>query len=101
VARSKATKSNQRDESSDDRSRKHPPLPGWVRLLLAMSIVFMVIGAGLFAYGLTLDRPELGWVHMARGMGVEGCRVEDTAGLADALRAGLASEGPYLIEIMM
>ena len=50
---------------------------------------------------LTLDRPELGWVHMARGMGVEGCRVEDTAGLADALRDGLASDGPYLIEIML
>jgi acetolactate synthase-1/2/3 large subunit len=50
---------------------------------------------------LTLDRPELGWVHMARGMGVEGCRVEDTAALADALGAGLASGGPYLIEIMM
>ncbi len=50
---------------------------------------------------LTLDRPELGWVDMARGMGVEGCRVEDTAGLADALRDGLAIEGPYLIEIMM
>lgn len=50
---------------------------------------------------LTLDRPELNWVEMARGMGVEGCRVEDTAGLADAMRAGLASGGPYLIEIMM
>jgi acetolactate synthase-1/2/3 large subunit len=50
---------------------------------------------------LTLDRPELGWVHMARGMGVEACRVEDTSSLADALRDGLASQGPYLIEIMM
>ncbi len=50
---------------------------------------------------LTLDRPELNWVDMARGMGVEGCRVESNADLADALRAGLASDGPYLVEVMI
>ena len=50
---------------------------------------------------LTLDRPELSWVDMARGMGVEGCRVESNADLADALRAGLASDGPYLVEVMI
>lgn len=50
---------------------------------------------------LTLDRPELQWVDMARGMGVEGCRVADAADLADALRAGLSSEGPYVIEAML
>jgi acetolactate synthase I/II/III large subunit len=50
---------------------------------------------------LTLDRPELGWVDLARGMGVEGCRVESAADLAHALRAGLASGGPYLIEAML
>jgi len=50
---------------------------------------------------LTLNRPELGWVDMARGMGVEGCRVEDARDLARALEAGLATDGPYLIEAMM
>ncbi|MEL7152817.1 MAG: acetolactate synthase large subunit [Pseudomonadota bacterium] len=50
---------------------------------------------------LTLDRPALGWVEMARGMGVEACRVSDAKGLAVALEAGLASEGPYLIELEM
>jgi acetolactate synthase-1/2/3 large subunit len=50
---------------------------------------------------LTLDRPSLGWVEMARGMGVEACRVDDAAGLAKALEDGLASEGPYLIELEM
>ena len=50
---------------------------------------------------LTLDRPALGWVEMARGMGVEACRVDDAAGLAKALEDGLASEGPYLIELEM
>lgn len=48
---------------------------------------------------LTLNRPDLGWVDMARGMGVEGTRVSDTGDLARALQAGLESEGPYLIEI--
>jgi acetolactate synthase-1/2/3 large subunit len=48
---------------------------------------------------LTLNRPELGWVEMARGMGVEGCRVADTCDLARALEVGLAVAGPYLIEI--
>lgn len=50
---------------------------------------------------LSLDRPTLGWVQMAAGMGVEGCVVEDAAGLAQALQVGLASEGPYLIEATM
>jgi acetolactate synthase-1/2/3 large subunit len=48
---------------------------------------------------LTLNRPNLGWVEMARGMGVDGCRVTDTHDLARALKAGLAITGPYLIEI--
>jgi len=48
---------------------------------------------------LTLNRPELDWVEMARGMGVEACRVADTGDLAQAMAAGLASTGPYLIEI--
>lgn len=50
---------------------------------------------------LTLDRPALSWVEMARGMGVEACRVSDARALATALEAGLASEGPYLIELEM
>ncbi|MEO1494493.1 MAG: acetolactate synthase large subunit [Pseudomonadota bacterium] len=50
---------------------------------------------------LTLDRPDLGWTQMARGMGVEAERVEDAAGLARAMKAGLSSEGPYLIELAM
>ena len=48
---------------------------------------------------LSLDRPDLGWTALARGMGVEACRVEDAADLARALAAGVASDGPYLIEI--
>ena len=48
---------------------------------------------------LTLNRPELGWVEMANGMGVEGCRVADTRDLARAIEVGLATASPYLIEI--
>ncbi|MBK0326914.1 acetolactate synthase large subunit [Rhodobacteraceae bacterium F11138] len=50
---------------------------------------------------LSLNRPDLGWVSMAQGLGVEATRVEDCAALAHALRAGLSSQGPYLIEAVM
>ena len=48
---------------------------------------------------LSLSRPDLAWVDMARGMGVQGCRVEDAPALELALRAGLNADGPYLIEV--
>ena len=48
---------------------------------------------------LSLTRPNLDWVAMARGMGVDGVKVDDCTGLAKAFEAGLATEGPYLIEI--
>ncbi|MDP6707176.1 MAG: acetolactate synthase large subunit [Alphaproteobacteria bacterium] len=50
---------------------------------------------------LSIDRPDLDWVQMARGMGVEAQRVDDATGLARAFEAGLASEGPYLVELVM
>jgi acetolactate synthase I/II/III large subunit len=45
-----------------------------------------------------LDRPALDWVSLARGMGVEGERVMDSAALVTALERGLATPGPYLVE---
>jgi acetolactate synthase I/II/III large subunit len=50
---------------------------------------------------LSLDRPALDWVAMAKGMGVEAVRANDATALARALDAGLASDGPYLIEVVM
>jgi acetolactate synthase-1/2/3 large subunit len=50
---------------------------------------------------LSLDRPEIGWTALARGMGVEATRVEDCAALERALAAGLEVSGPALIEVMM
>lgn len=49
----------------------------------------------------SLSRPDLGWVEMARGMGVEAVKVSTAPALADAMDAGLASSGPFLIEIEM
>ncbi len=50
---------------------------------------------------LTLDRPHLDWVDMAKGMGVPGQQVNDAAALATAFENGLATDGPYLIELLM
>jgi acetolactate synthase-1/2/3 large subunit len=46
-----------------------------------------------------IGRPDLDWVHMAKGMGVPGTRVTSLEGFARALREGLESEGPMLIEV--
>ncbi|MEO0818862.1 MAG: acetolactate synthase large subunit [Pseudomonadota bacterium] len=45
-----------------------------------------------------LDRPELDFASMARGMGVEAVRVDCPALLAEELAAATARPGPYLIE---
>ena len=50
---------------------------------------------------LTLDRPDLGWVDMAKGMGVDGEQVSDCEGLMRAMEAGLQTDGPYLIDLVM
>ena len=50
---------------------------------------------------LSLDRPALDWVALARGHGVPGVRVERSAALAKALADGFASGGPYLIEAVL
>jgi acetolactate synthase-1/2/3 large subunit len=50
---------------------------------------------------LTLDRPALDWVEIARGMGVEAARVETADELCRAIEHGLAVQGPYLVEIMI
>lgn len=50
---------------------------------------------------LTLDRPDIGWVDMARSMGVDGQKVSDLGALGKAFDEGLAHKGPYLIELEM
>ena len=50
---------------------------------------------------LTLDRPNLDWRSLARGHGVEAGQAADLGGFARELERGLASLGPYLIELLL
>jgi acetolactate synthase I/II/III large subunit len=49
----------------------------------------------------SLGNPELDWVSLAKGMGVEGRRVETVDELVSAFRAGIAVRGPFLIEVVL
>jgi acetolactate synthase-1/2/3 large subunit len=48
-----------------------------------------------------LDRPALDWVGLARGMGVEAARAKTMEELDRHFAAGLRSEGPYLIDLVL
>ncbi len=50
---------------------------------------------------LTLDRPDIDWVEIASGMGVEAERVDSADALCRAFERGLAHEGPNLIEVIV
>jgi acetolactate synthase I/II/III large subunit len=50
---------------------------------------------------LNLDDPEIDFALLARGMGVEAVRVRSGAQLDEALRRGLASPGPFLIDAIL
>lgn len=46
-----------------------------------------------------LGNPDLDWVKMANGMGVEAARTATLEGVADLLRQSFAQDGPFLIEM--
>jgi acetolactate synthase-1/2/3 large subunit len=46
-----------------------------------------------------LNRPDLDWVALAKGMGVPARRVDSLDAFTTALGAGFASGGPNLIEV--
>src|ERR687886_262036 len=50
---------------------------------------------------LDLRQPDLDWPHLARGMGVEAVRAATLDEFIHAFRAGLATPGPYLIEVLI
>ena len=50
---------------------------------------------------LTLDRPDLDWLALAKGHGVEAGRAENLDELAVQFKRALARKGPYLIEVAM
>jgi benzoylformate decarboxylase len=49
--------------------------------------------------GMDLVKPAIDFVGMARSLGVPGERVEKTAEVTSALKRGLASGGPYLLDV--
>ena len=48
---------------------------------------------------LNIGDPDLDWVMLARGQGVEAGRAADVESLTHELRRALACEGPYLIQV--
>jgi len=50
---------------------------------------------------LSLERPALDWQALARGHGVNACRVSRAGELSAALRRKLAEPGPSLIEVLL
>ncbi len=50
---------------------------------------------------LNLTRPDLDWVSLARGMGVDAVRADDAASFNDALARSFATPGPFLIEAVV
>jgi acetolactate synthase I/II/III large subunit len=50
---------------------------------------------------LTLDKPALDWVSIAKGHGVPGARVQTPDELVRELQRAFASHGPYLIEALV
>ena len=48
-----------------------------------------------------LNRPDLDWRSLAKGMGVESGLATDVSSLAAELNRAFQSEGPYLIEAML
>jgi acetolactate synthase-1/2/3 large subunit len=50
---------------------------------------------------LDLHGPELNWVRLAEGMGVDAVSVDDTAGLEKAMRLAVEHHGPRLIEAVI
>lgn len=60
------------------------------------------VGAGAPGHNarrmLDLVDPELDWVALAKGMGVEAASTDDAARFCDLLRTAIARPGPFLIE---
>ena len=48
-----------------------------------------------------LGNPDLDWVRLAGGMGVEGARVETLEAFGDVFEQANAGHGPFLIELMI
>jgi len=62
---------------------------------------------GVTAYGgnaekmMQITNPELDWVALAKGMGVEGARATTCEEFSQLLKVGISRKGPFLIEAMI
>ena len=50
---------------------------------------------------LTIGRPDLDWVSIAKGQGMEAGRATTLEELAKEFKRGIAASGPYLIEVVI
>ncbi|MNM79561.1 putative acetolactate synthase large subunit IlvX [compost metagenome] len=50
---------------------------------------------------LDIGNPDLDWVKLANGMGVEAARAKDMESFADLFRAANGRKGPFLIELVI
>ncbi|HEY5644702.1 MAG TPA: acetolactate synthase large subunit, partial [Pseudomonadales bacterium] len=70
-----------------------------------LQVEFMRVGAhnpGPKAMSMMdLDRPDLSWVDLAKGMGVPARRVSDSGAFNDALAESLSTPGPFVIEALV
>jgi acetolactate synthase-1/2/3 large subunit len=48
-----------------------------------------------------IGNPDLDWVKLAEGMGVEACRTDTIAGFAAAFHSAMTQKGPRLIEAVI
>ena len=48
---------------------------------------------------LDIDNPEIDWVSLARSFGIEAESVNTMDEFSSAIDSGLATQGPYLIEV--
>lgn len=59
------------------------------------------LSAHAFPLSFDLSRPALGFVEMARGMGVAGRRIERPEQIAPAIAEMLAHDGPFLLDLVL
>ena len=50
---------------------------------------------------LDLGRPDLDWVKLANGMGVEAAKASTLEGCADLMRGSFGRDGPFLVELVI
>jgi len=50
---------------------------------------------------LTLDRPYIDWVNLAKGMGLNATKVDSCENLIKSMKTAFKEEGPFLIEVSM